>query len=378
MDFDNIRNYMDLRTATVVPGCDCMICRDHEEIFRYTSGYADADKHRYVEGNELYFLWSMSKVVTVSLAMKLYENGAFAMDDPISLYLPEFSQMKVKSVAEDRETIIPAKNPIRVRDLFAMTAGINYNISSKSLEEARKTTEKRCPTREMVRAMSREPLEFEPGGEWRYSLCHDVLGGLIEVVSGMRLRDYAKKVLFDPLEMIDTSYGLPRDDDKVSRLAVLYQYRENERRVVPTNNTCNFIFGDEYDSGGAGVISTCSDYMKFADALANFGLGANGYRFLSRDTVNLMRTNVLTDAQLKTFWFADCGYGYGYGVRTMIDKSRAGALSNIGEFGWAGAAGTYLLIDPQNHISMFYVQHMRESMEAYIHPRLRNVLYGCL
>ncbi len=374
MWFDSIREFMDNRTAHLVPGCDCMIWRDHEEIFRYTSGYADLEKRRYIEGNELYFLWSMSKVVTVALALKLYEEGKFDLTEPIYRYLPEYEHMYIAQSGTNATTA--ARCPITVRDLFAMTAGMNYNISSKYLDEARKMTDFRCPTREMIRAMAKEPLDFEPGETWQYGFCHDVLGALIEVVSGMRLRDYAKKVLFDPLEMVDTSYGLPGDAEKQSRFARLYQYREDLGKCIPTKDTCNFIFGAEYDSGGAGVISTVSDSMKFADTLASFGLSANGYRFLSRETVELLRTNVLGEEQLNRFWFASEGYGYGLGVRTLIDKEKRGALSHIGEFGWAGAAGAIVMMDPAERLAIVYLEHVLATPDTRVFARLRDMVYA--
>lgn len=378
MDFTALKEFQERLTAWRIPGNDCIVYKDGGEVYRHFSGWADAEKGRRISGDELYYFWSASKVITVSLALKLHEEGKFLMNEPLCAYMPEFSDMAVRKTIDGREEIIPAKNKIKIGQLFNMTAGFDYNISTPYIEEVRKKTGGRCPTREISRAIAKNPLCFEPGEHWSYSLCHDVLGAFVEVVSGRKLRDYAREVLFEPLGMDDTTYNLP-PEEKRSRFAVQYNYRDDLGRYLPTNNTCGHILGEEYDSGGAGVVSSCSDYMKFAAALANHGTGLNGYRFVSPATVELMRQNTLGEVQLRDFnWEHLVGYGYGYGVRVMMDKAKAGSLSPVGEFGWGGAAGVWVIIDPDNNLALVYAQHMLNNQEGYISPRIRNVLYSCL
>ena len=141
----------------------------------------------------------------------------------------------------------------------------------------------------------------------------------------------------------------------------------------------SLIPGEEFDSGGAGVISTVSDYMKLADALCNYGTSRNGERILSKQSVELMRTNSLNEAQFKSFDYEHLkGYGYGLGVRTMVDRVAGGSLSNIGEFGWDGAAGTAVYMDPEIGLSVVYAKHILAPRAEYYQPRLRNVIYSCL
>jgi len=377
MNFDRLRAYQDYLVSWRIPGCDCSVFKDHKEVYRYRTGWADRENGRLMQGDELYFFWSASKVITTSLGMRLHEEGKFLMTDPLCEYMPEFAHMKIRSTVDGKEELIDAKKPILVKHLFNMTAGFDYNFGSH-VDEVRKATNGVCPTREVAKAIAKNPLCFEPGEHWNYSLCHDVLGAFIEVVAGKKLRDYAREVLFDPLGMDDTCYNL-HDSEKMKRLAVQYNYHDGLDKYMPTNNTCGHILGSGYDSGGAGIVSSCTDYMKFADTVANLGTAANGYRYLSPATVNLWRSNTLEGQPLHDFnWPQLVGYGYGYGVRTMLNPAKGGSLGPVGEMGWGGAAGVQVVIDPSNHVALVYTQHMLNNQETIIAPRLRNILYGCL
>lgn len=378
MNFDRLRAYQDYLVSWRIPGCDCSVYLDHKEVYRYRTGWADRENNRPMQGDELYFFWSASKVITTSLGLRLHEEGKFLMTDPLSAYMPEFANMKVRRNVDGKEVLEDAKKPILVQHLFNMTAGFDYNIGTSHIEEVKKSTNGRCPTREIAKAIAKSPLSFEPGDHWSYSLCHDVLGAFIETVAGKRLKDYAREVLFDPLGMDDTCYNLP-SAEKMKRMAVQYNYHDGLDKYMPTNTTCGHILGCEYDSGGAGIVSTCSDYVKFADTCANFGTAANGYRYLSPATVNLWRRNTLGEQQLRDFnWPQTVGYGYGYGVRTMMNPEKCGGLSSIGEFGWGGAAGVQVIIDPDRRLTLVYTQHMLNNQETIIAPRLRNIVYSCL
>jgi len=149
--------------------------------------------------------------------------------------------------------------------------------------------------------------------------------------------------------------------------------------VINVGKAVAHTFGDEYDSGGAGITTSVEDYSRFVSALANWGVGANGERILAKSTVELMRTNQLNAEQLKNFkWSQLKGYGYGLGVRTLIDKAASGSTGNLQEFGWGGAAGATVLVDPQIGLSVFYAHHMLNPQEEYYQPRLRNVVYTCI
>ena len=378
MDFTRLKAFQDFLVGWRIPGNDCIVTKDHETVYRYMTGWADREAGRAMRGDELYFFWSASKVITSSLGMRLLEEGKFTMNDPLAEYMPEFRDMTVRTRVDGHEEIVPAKRPILVRHLFTMTAGFDYNFGTPAVEEVRTATGGRCPTREVARAIAKSPLCFVPGELWQYSLCHDVLGAFVEVVAGKRLRDYAREVLFDPLGMADTSYNLP-DEEKRKRLAVQYNWRDDLGKYLPTNNTCGHILGPDYDSGGAGILSTCADYAEFAQTIANGGLSREGYRYLSPRTIDLWRSDTLTERQRTNYnWSQLAGYGYGFGVRTMVDRAAGGSIGPVGEFGWGGAAGVWVILDPENRVSLTYTQHLLNNQEPFISPRLRNILYACL
>ncbi|MBQ8511602.1 MAG: beta-lactamase family protein [Clostridia bacterium] len=378
MNFDRMKAFQERLVNWRIPGSDCMIVKDGKEIYRYMTGWADKESGRKMSGDELYYFWSASKVITCSLGLRLHEEGLFAMNDPLYEYMPEFRNMTVRKKIDGRDEIVPAEKPILVKHLFNMTAGFDYNLNTPAVKAVGEATDGKYPTREVAKAIAESPLCFEPGTHWQYSLCHDVLGALIGVIAGKRMRDYAKEVLFDPLGMNDTCYNLP-DEAKMKRLATQYNYRDDLGKYLPTNNTCGHILGSEYDSGGAGIVSGCADYMKFAYTMANGGTSTDGYRYLSPASVDLMRMNTLNDDLMRDFnWSQMVGYGYGCGVRTMVDPAKAGALSPCGEFGWGGAAGVWVIIDPDNRLALVYTQHMLNNQENFISPRIRNILYGCM
>ncbi len=376
MDFSNLRAFLNEITEGVIPGVDLAVYIRHKPVFRHASGFSNKEKGTRIKGNETYFGYSVTKLLTCVCALTLFEKGAFLMSDPIREYLAEFKDMQVAEIDPAGSVRLrPAKRDITFRDLFTMTAGLDYNLGTKDIVETVKNTNGEAPTREIMRAIAKSPLSFDPGEHWQYSLCHDVLGGLIEVISGMRFETYMKKTLFEPLEM--KSSALHLTDALQARLAMQYQ-NEDEKGVNPIGTQNHFVLGNKYDSGGAGLITSVEDYIRFADMLAMGGVGATGERILSRATIDLMRTNHLNNTQMKDFnWIQMTGYGYGLGVRTMVDRSR-GSLSPTGEFGWGGAAGAYVLIDPEREMSVYFAEHMRNSLEPFVHPRIRNILYACL
>lgn len=379
MNFQFLTEFLDGLPAKGIPGTDCVVTEGYRTVYRHFSGFSDREAKTPMRGDERFYLYSCSKVVTCVAALTLYEKGMFLLTDPLSEYIPEFKDMTVRTVkANGEETVVPCRREISVGDLFSMTAGFDYDLAVPEIREVVERTGGRAPTLEVVRALAARPLLYEPGTHWRYGLEHDVLGAFVEVLSGQSLGRYLQEHVFDPLGMKRS--GFP--DSPLAREGMMAQYRRDEltgevARIPVEEN--EFVFGTEYESGGAGLVSCVEDYARFAAALANGGVGENGERVLGKNTIDLMRTNRLDARQMRDFdWIQFKGYGYGLGVRTLVDKAAAGSPGPLGEFGWAGAAGAYVLIDPERRLGMFYAQHMRKSMEPYVHPRLRNILYGCL
>lgn len=384
MNFEYMKNFMDSLTEWIVPGNSVVIYKDGKKVFEYSSGYSDLEKKIKKTGEEQLYIYSCSKVATVTAALQLYEQGKFLLSDPLYEYLPEFKKMYVK----DGDRIKAAENPITIRDLFTMTAGLSYATNTPAFEKARKLTDGKMDTRTVIKCLAEEPLLFEPGARWNYSLCHDVLAVLAEVVSGMRFSEYMKKHIFEPLDMNNSYYHAPNDviispqyiyEIQDTKNIVELQQKEHTTGVVKRAYGNELVFGENYDSGGAGIITTVDDYAKFAAALANSGTGLNNNRILSSATVKLMKTNQLNEAQRKTMnWRRLRGYGYGLGVRTLIDKAESGSNSSIGEIGWGGAAGATIIADTEEKVALCYAHHMLNPQEEYYQPRLRNVLYSCL
>ena len=384
MNFEYMKNFMDSLTEWIVPGNSVVIYKDGKKVFEYSSGYSDLEKKIKKTGEEQLYIYSCSKVATVTAALQLYEQGKFLLSDPLYEYLPEFKKMYVK----DGDRIKAAENPITIRDLFTMTAGLSYATNTPAFEKARKLTDGKMDTRTVIKCLAEEPLLFEPGARWNYSLCHDVLAVLAEVVSGMRFSEYMKKYIFEPLDMNNSYYHTPNDviispqyiyEIQDTKNIVELQQKEHTIGVVKRAYGNELVFGENYDSGGAGIITTVDDYAKFAAALANSGTGLNNNRILSSATVKLMKTNQLNEAQRKTMnWRRLRGYGYGLGVRTLIDKAESGSNSSIGEIGWGGAAGATIIADTEEKVALFYAHHILNPQEEYYQPRLRNVLYSCL
>ncbi len=386
MNFEPLKQLMDEWTKTYNPGNAVEIYLGGERVFRYAAGLKDVENNLRMSGNEHFFIYSCSKVATVTAAMQLMEKGKFLATDPLSDYLPEFKNMTVKTPEGE---IVPAKKPILVGNIFDMTSGFNYN--TLALKEAAK--EKGVTnTRDIIRCMADWPLSFEPGENFQYSLSHDVLACLVEEVSGMKFRDYMQKHIFEPLEMFDTAYHPTEEMQK--NLATLYRFQEADSpedlveaqkkggsnngihvKVPPVNG---FEFTPDYDSGGAGIVTTLSDYAKFAGALGNYGTAKNGARILSKAGIDLLRTARIKHNTLPGWnWQQYIGYDYGFGVRIMANKSY-GSLSNLGEFGWCGAAGSAVICDPKIGLGVFFAQHTLNPREEFYFPRLRNTIYACL
>ena len=290
MNFEYMKNFMDSLTEWIIPGNSVVIYKDGKKVFEYSSGYSDLEKKIKKTGEEQLYIYSCSKVATVTAALQLYEQGKFLLSDPLYEYLPEFKKMYVK----DGDRIKAAENPITIRDLFTMTAGLSYATNTPAFEKARKLTDGKMDTRTVIKCLAEEPLLFEPGARWNYSLCHDVLAVLAEVVSGMRFSEYMKKHIFEPLDMNNSYYHAPNDviispqyiyEIQDTKNIVELQQKEHTTGVVKRAYGNELVFGENYDSGGAGIITTVDDYAKFAAALANSGTGLNNNRILSSATV---------------------------------------------------------------------------------------------
>ena len=338
--FEYTKKFCDAFPTLGLPGFDLIVYHKGKCVLRHMGGYSDLENKIPVDGTERYNIYSCSKVITCTAALMLYERGLFSLEDELYKYLPEFENMTVK----DGGTVRPAKTKILIKHLFEMTAGFSYDLKSKSLIECYKYTDGKCQTREVMRYLAKEPLEFDPGDRWSYSLCHDVLAGLVEVVSGEKFETFVKKNIFDPIGMTSSSFLI--SDDEAESLASQYLYKDG-KAINIGKRIYEHKLGDEYASGGAGAVSTVEDYIKFLEALRT-------HKLLSLSTLELMTAKRLTESQEASFWDRST-HSYALGVRCPR------GVNVYTDFGWSGAASSYLAIDTKNEISMFFAAQMISS-----------------
>ncbi len=386
MSFEKLQSYLDsLEKEFGVPACDCIIMHDHKTVFRHGAGFSDTARTKPVSPDDLYFIYSATKVITCTAVMQLIESGRIKLTDTLDTYLPEFAEMQVLTEMPkppmfqipENAKLGPAKNKITIHNLLTMSSGLSYNTRSKEITELAEKTNGGATTREMVSAIAKMPLVCEPGTHWVYSLSHDVLAAVVEVVSGMKFSQYLQTHIFAPLEITDMHFA--PTEQQMARLSAQYTGSFTSKEIKPTESTNTYRLTSNYESGGAGIACTVDAYGTFVDAMCNNGVGKNGSRILTKESIDLMRQNHLTDEMLEDFKRGGkVGYGYGLGVRTMIDN--ANAKSPIGEFGWDGAAGAYALIDPDNKLGIFYAQHILMFIDVYvkIHPTIRDLTYEAL
>ena len=373
MNFDKLAAFQDRLIERGIGGSDCAIYVGFDPVYRHFSGWQNREAYIHTSQSTLYRMFSMTKPITCAAALQLYERGKFLLTDPVSRYLPEFSDMTVR----EGDALRPAVRPITVRDLFAMSAGLTYDLDSPSMQAMMRETDMRYTTRQFAQALAKEPLIYEPGERWAYSLAHDVLGALIEELSGLSFEAYLERHVFAPLGMKDAHFFVPQD--KLGRVA--YRYR-CERGRAPVREAYENVYqrSPNCRSGGAGLSCTLDDYARFACALCRGGWCEQTHtRILGSATVRLMRENQLSETQMRDFhWVQYAGYGYGLGVRTLVSRAESGSPGGLGEFGWGGAAGTYALIDPEYRLVMLFGQQSSPNFEDVVQPRIRNILYRCL
>ncbi|MBQ4527450.1 MAG: beta-lactamase family protein [Clostridia bacterium] len=348
--FENTKKFCDSFLTLGVPGVDLAVYKDGECILRYMNGYSDLENKVKMSGKERYNIYSCSKIITCTAALQLLEKGLYSLEDKLSDYMSEFEEMTVKT----EDGVKKCEKPILIKHLFEMTAGFSYDCNSPEMKKAFEETDGRCPTRETMKYLAKDPLDFEPGDRWNYSLCHDVLAALVEVLSGEKFEDYVKKNIFDALGMNDTTFMLP--DSEIGTIVPQYAFKDGKATDIG-KPIFNYKVGSEYASGGAGGISTVDDYMKFLEGLRT-------YKLIKKETLELMMTDRLTEHQKRTYWTSRT-HGYGLGVRCP-----KGDDIYI-DFGWGGAAGAFAAVDIKNGISIYFGSHILASPAQGI----RSMLY---
>ena len=365
-----------------IAGCAVKILRNDRTLFEGSFGYADIEhKIPMSSENTIFAIASMSKVITVAGIMRLYEQGRFKMWDKVSDYLPGFRNPKIAVEKPDgSHEIVDAKGEVTMRQLFTMTSGVPYGWADTAAGRIRAEKEKEWQEAkkpfpgmiEYANLVGQLPLAFEPGERWMYGFSIDILGAVIEVLTGQTLGEYLKENIFDPLGMKDTGFFVPKE--KYGRIATLYHVNEGLKPEERWYNTEK----PEFESGGGGMYSTVQDYSRFAQMLLHGGT-LDGVRILGRKTVDLISTDHLTPEQRKgDSWDTQRGYGYGLGVRVMTNPELAGINGSVGEWGWDGAFGNWFCVDPKENLTCVYLTTNLPGEHYRFIPKLMASMYASL
>jgi CubicO group peptidase (beta-lactamase class C family) len=356
-----------------IPGALGMIARRGQVAYFSTWGQRDREAGKPMTPDTIFRIYSMSKPITSVAAMILFEEGRYSLNDPVKKFLPELAELEVKSEEKDPATgvttvrISKAHRDITIRDLLRHTAGFTYGFfGDTEVDRAyreRGILREQKDLGELLTQLGKLPLRFEPGTRWHYSLSVDVLGRLIEVVSGKTFDRFLDERLFEPLGMNDTAFWVA--PEKMDRLAQMYSPKGSQfgtdaflrakggiQELVPSDRQASrdFVAKPGLMSGGGGLVSTANDYLRFSQMMLNGGQ-LDGRRILSRKTVELMTTDHLGDMP----GMMSRGYGFGLGFAVARDVGQIGDLGSVGEYNWGGAAGTRFWIDPQEQLIGIYM-----------------------
>ncbi|MCU1674510.1 MAG: serine hydrolase [Frankiales bacterium] len=368
-------------------GWQLAVSRAGQVAHEATYGWRDREASLPVEPDTLWRIASMTKPITAVAAMSLWEEGAFELTDPISTWLPGFAESRIYVKGRDRTMVtVPASEPIRVWHLLSHTSGLTAGFMRTSVvDELYRDAgyEFAAPPHpsiaECVDDWARLPLLFDPGTAWGYGVSTDVLGRLIEIWSGQTLDVAIANRVLDPLGMTDTVWHC--DESRRSRLAALYVPDDNDLAV--RSPISDVVHGPpSILSGGGGLLSTMSDYLRFTQMLAGKG-EIEGTRVLAPATVELMARNHLPGdlGALSTGGFAETsfdGVGFGLGFAVLLDPDKLHSVASPGEFYWGGIFSTAFWVDPVKDVSCVFMTQLMPSSTYPIRSQLRQLVYGAL
>ena len=365
-----------------LPGAVVFIARNGKVVYHKSYGYSDAEAKTALKKDDIFRIASQSKAITSLAVMILFEEAKFLLDDPLSKYIPEFKSPRVlanMNWSDTTYTTVPAKSEITIRQLLTHTSGIDYaGIGSQEFKAI--YAKAKIPSgigndnmvlADKMKTLGGMPLKHHPGEQYTYGLNTDVLGYLVEVLSGMSLDQFFRTRIFQPLGMNDTYFYLPKE--KHSRLVRLYQNKNGEIAKVSGTaydgvNPDYPTLEGKYNSGGAGLSSTVEDYAKFLQLFLNKG-EYNGVRLLSRKTVELMLTNQVQPPLTTQF-------GLGFGLET--DKNDYQSIYSLGSFSWGGAFNTHYWADPKEKLVGLIFTNIYNTPHWNVGEKFRNLTYQAI
>ena len=380
----DLQNAMDRSVKTgETAGSLVMVIKDGKEECFLKSGYSDLDKKTPLERNSIFRLYSMSKPVTAAATMILVERGMIDLMDQLKYIFPSFNNMKVV------ENGVPSRavRDINLFDTFNMTSGLSYpggdgaglevgKVFDAIINGLREVPGGNVSTLDFADRMGRCPLLFQPGSHWAYGTGADIMGAVIEKVSGMSFGEFLKKEIFDPLGMKDTGFYVP--DEKKDRLANVYESIGDGKMIIYDGENLGIenppLNKPAFESGGAGLMSTIDDYAKFAQMLLNGG-EYNGVRILSENSVRYLTSGCLTPDQQKDYnWDGLQGFSYSHFLRIMNEPEKAVSISRKGEYGWDGWLGCYMANIPSDNMAVLIMTQKKDSGTFGLTRRIRNIV----
>jgi len=353
-----------------------MVARKGKIVHLKMVGKRDVANDKPLTEDTIFRIYSMSKPITSVAMMMLYEDGLFRLDAPVSKFIPEFKDLKVfKNKTKDGLELDDLEEEMTIRHLLTHTSGLVYGWGGRPVDtmytEA-KIFEKGSTLKQMVQKLAKIPLVFQPGSKWEYSVSVDVLGYLVEVISGIPFGQFLSERIFQPLGMVDTGFEIPKS--KRDRFAALYHPNEETGKIEVVKES---PLGDGdykfFPSGGGGLVSTADDYMRFCQMMLNGG-ELNGVRILGRKTVELIRSNHLPDGV--HMWGGDA-MGFGLGFSVVLDGPKTGSLNSEGTYEWGGAAATKFWIDPEEKLIAVLMTQLMGNPYPF-HEEFRVLTYSSI
>jgi CubicO group peptidase (beta-lactamase class C family) len=380
-----------------LPGFLVTVARHGRLVHVGRHGLRDVENGLPVEDDTRWRIFSMTKPVTSVAAMMLYEEGAFELNDPIAKWLPEFAETRVYVAGSPMKPVtVPQTEPIRVWHLLTHMSGLTYGFHHAHPVDGMYRamghewgTPPGADSAEVCRQWASVPLVFQPGSGWNYGVSTDVLGRLVEVLSGRPLDEFFDQRIFAPLGMRDTSFGL-RDGDDVESLARLYLATPGQPGGPPTG----MLFNEAFDaaahtrpaflSGGGGLVSTAGDYLRFLELLRRGGSYDGGRLLGPRTIAHMVRNHLPGNQDLESFGrplFAETplrGVGFGLGFSMVLDPARYGVVASAGDYSWGGAASTAFYVDPVEDITVSFYTQLLPSSTLPIRNYLRALVNQAL
>jgi CubicO group peptidase (beta-lactamase class C family) len=360
-----------------LPGDVLLIARHGKVAYLKALGARDPQANVAMSEDAIFRIYSMSKMITVAAALTLVEDGLVSLDDPIAKYMPQFAHMNVRVATANPAggdsnvmQLVPARRPITVQDLMRHSSGIPYGFGDTLVEKAYQGVDLwsgKFTNAELVDRLAELPLAYQPGTTWDYGYSIDVLGRLIEIVSGKSLYQYEKERILDPLEMSDTSFHVT-DAAKKSRLA---QPFADDRAIGDPTEV------QPWESGGAGMVSTARDYARLLQMFLNGG-SLDGKRILGPKTVAYMTSDQLgTEVHPGPDYLPGPGTGFGLGVAVRTARGGPVSIGEPGEWSWSGAGGTDFWVDPADDMFVVFMMQSPKQREHY-RTLLRDMIYSAI